>query len=837
MKGKTFRKNLVPAAIRLSAALCTATFCGSAETYYLNKANVSPTALADPQYWKTAGGTTCTAFSYSDDFVAKGIRAYLRPAQSSTGYFLGGSFSIGADGVDGAAMLYLKNASIGFDDYGEVAHGGLLLQRGLLDIGSVGARIFSGTVVGRVEVMAPKNAPFKIRCNLPYPYHLEIAAELDGDADSAFEFGSSLPQAISGIGSAGDSVTNIVLTISGDCESFLGTLAMTGAVNRAGISASGVPEEFASMLVLSNTVFSGEVVLNGGCVLSACDPSNVCSVGTLELRPNSVLMATGGVTRARNTGFPVSRTNAFFNVTQSCNIQGPIYLALPGCEAVPDGTTNRIALLSVPAGTNLDPSGFVIAGGGLPPIPHRFVVDVGQDGRKTLVCEVEPYAVLLTSDSANNFFSTVVSSALTNANAWSDGEVPHAGVSYIVQQRPSLPGTMCLQTLTDNVKNTQYNCIFPGRRLIIGPGCRLISRCGTFRSSDLPLQFLDGSYLIFCNFQCTRFIGGIDVGEGTVGINPYAGNRMDVDRLTGLGTVVAGSMLSNTDSVGGYYCFADASGFNGKISLLTTRAQAVDLSLNRCQHLYVSGDSLGGALESFAPDALYIANSSILGVDATCPTQTLANTVNRGVKVCGEGRIRLENSYDKLRIDWPVTYNGILVKEGAGTLVLGGNALFGDISADVPVSGGTNDIMLAAGTLAVASAGAVDGCRLVVSNGTSLVVSYSSDNADLLAHGLRNVKTTTPFVLEGTDRLPLAADFSEWDGLPPDRLTVGLITVTNNATTLESVRSMVSGRIGVSNFGTHGSVKATLDEKVDADAGLVTFRLTLRCAGAVISFR
>ena len=180
MKGKTFRKNLVPAAIRLSAALCTATFCGSAETYYLNKANVSPTALADPQYWKTAGGTVCTAFSHSDDFATKGIRAYLRPVQSSTGYFLGGSFSIGTDGVDGAAMLYLKNASIGFDDYGEVAHGGLLLQRGLLDIGSVGNGIYSGTVLGRVEVMSPKTAPFKIRCNLSLPYSLEIAAKLVG---------------------------------------------------------------------------------------------------------------------------------------------------------------------------------------------------------------------------------------------------------------------------------------------------------------------------------------------------------------------------------------------------------------------------------------------------------------------------------------------------------------------------------------------------------------------------------------------------------------------------------------------------------------------------------
>ena len=455
MKYSAFKKDIVPVAIRLSAALCVVAFCGSAETYYLNKNDTTTTALADPTYWNMANGTPCTAFSYSDDFAAKGFCANLRPKQSPTGYFLGGSFSIGSDGDDGAAILYLKNTFIGFGDHGEVAHGGLLLQRGILDIGSVGSGIISGTVVGRVEVMAPKSAPFKIRSR--YPYYLEIAAELDGDANSAFEFGSSLPQAVSGINSRGDSITNIILTLSGDCESFLGTLTMTGVVDRADISASGVLDGFASMLVLSNTVFSGGVVLNGGAVLSSYDSSNICSVGTLELRPNSVVMVRGAVGRTDNTGIPVSRTNAFFSVAQSCNVHGPVYLALPGCEALPDGTTNRIALLSVPAGTNLDPSEFILAGSALPHVQHRFVVEVGQDGRETLVCEVEPYAVLLTSDSVSINYTTVVSSALTNANVWSDGEAPHAGVSYIVQQHPSRPGAMYLQTPTDCAKNSTYD--------------------------------------------------------------------------------------------------------------------------------------------------------------------------------------------------------------------------------------------------------------------------------------------------------------------------------------------------------------------------------------------
>ena len=836
MKGRVLQKSFVPAAIRLSAALCAVTFGASAETYYLTKANVSQTALASPQYWKAADGTVCTAISEADDFVANGYRAYLRPTLSSTGYFLGGSFSIGGNGADGSAILYLKNAVIGFEDYGTVASGGLLLQGGLLDIGSVGAGIYQGTVVGRVAVMAPKSAPFKIRCPIAYPYSLVIAARLAGDEDSAFEFGSSLPQAVPGIGGAGDSISNFVLTLSGDCGSFLGTLAMTGCVDRAEMSGSGVPEKFASMLVLSNTVFSGTVVLNGGCVLSAAGPSNICTIGTLDLRPNSVLMVTGGVTRAYNTGFPESRTNAFFHVAQSCTVQGPISLAIPGCEAVPDGTTNRIAMFSVPAGTGLEPSDFTLVADALPPVPHRLVVDVGQDGREMLVCEVEPYAVLLASDNANLPYNTVVASSLTNAAAWSDGEVPHAGVNYVVQRRPYLPGTMSLQTPTDNALNSKYAYTFLGRRLIICSGCRLISRCGTFNSTDLPLRFLDGSHLHFASFQCTRFIGGVDVGEGTFSIQPYAGSSMEVDRLTGAGTVATGTMLSGTDSVGGYYCFADASGFYGKIDLRTTSTSAISMEKERLQHLFVSGNSLGGALDEFTPDALRVADFSVVYLDGTSTTQTLANTVNRGVKVDGVGRFCVSDIADRLRIDWPVTYNGALWKEGDGTLSLGGAALFGDTAADVPAADGTNDIVLMDGTLEVASAAAVDGCRIVVSNDTRLVVAYDPADVEMLRDGLRNVKTATPFVLEDGTTLPLAVDLSALYGdSGPRRVTVGLVTVTNAAETLTAVRAFMPDRVDVS--GVPGPIKTSISESVDAAAGTLTFTLTARPFGTTVTIR
>ena len=834
MNARIFKKNFATVVISLSISLC------EAETYYLIKADGSSgTALTDSQRWKSSAGNVCPEFLSSDDFVVNGKRINFRPAGLLNGYFSGGSLSIGKSSEAGSARLFLKNSFIGFGDYEKVEHGGLLLQKGILDIGNVGAAIYSGTIGGRVEIMALESDPFKIRCPISYPYNLEFAAELVGAENSAFEFGSSLPHDVSGIGSAGDSINNITLTLSGDCETFMGTLTMTGSVERAVLSSSGVPEEFASMLILSNTVFSGKVVLNGGTILSSYDASNVCSVATLELRPNSVIMLHGSVERDSEFGLPESLTNSFLSVMQSCSVQGPIYLALPGCDALPNGTTNRIAMLSFPAGTNIDPSEFILCGGTLPPVPYRLVVDVGEDSRETLVCEIEPYAVLLESDSAQVDYSAVVPSALTNANVWSDGKAPHFGVNYIVQRHPSLPDSlMSLQTPTDCKKNSKYEYTFPGRRLIIGTGCRLISRCGTFRSSDLSLQFLNGSYLCFSTFQNTSFIGGVDIDEGVVGIQPYGGNRMTVDRLSGIGTVATGTIfIQSIDSIGGYYSFADTSNFKGKIRLRTSKAQAVDLSLNRCQHLYVSNNSLGSALESFVPDALLIENSSVLSVDAACPTQILANTVNRGVMVKGEGRVCLENSGDVLRIDWPITYNGILLKEGAGTLVLGGSALFGDISADVPAEDGKNDIMLTGGTLAVASSGAVDGCRIVVSNETKLVVSYSSDNLDLLAQGLRNVKTTTPFVLEGTDSLPLIADFSQWNGLPPNGLTVGLITVANDAAILESVRSMLPSRIKIKNFGPGVSVKATLDEVVDAEAQLVTFRLKISYVGTAIIVR
>ena len=255
------------------------------------------------------------------------------------------------------------------------------------------------------------------------------------------------------------------------------------------------------------------------------------------------------------------------------------------------------------------------------------------------------------------------------------------------------------------------------------------------------------------------------------------------------------------------------------------------------QTLDVCNNALGGALPEFNPAALCLTDESALGVDAASPTQRLENVVNRGVLIDGTGRVLLEESHECLRIDWPISMNGELWKEGAGTLVLGGECLFGSAGAADPSEDTVADIHLKEGVLAIASASAIDGCRLSISNGTSLAVAYSCDNNALLKSGLRNVKTAEPFVLCDVEggKIPLTVDFSSWGDTVPIALEVGLVTVTNKEDIVESVTSMMPETVDM--LGVNSFYKVKMSKAVNSDENTVTFKAALTKVGFTVTVR
>ena len=181
--------------------------------------------------------------------------------------------------------------------------------------------------------------------------------------------------------------------------------------------------------------------------------------------------------------------------------------------------------------------------------------------------------------------------------------------------------------------------------------------------------------------------------------------------------------------------------------------------------------------------------------------------------------------------------NGELWKEGAGTLVLGGECLFGSAGASDPLEDTVADIHLKEGVLAIASVFAIDGCRLSISNGTSLAVAYSSGNSALLKYGLRNVKTAEPFVLYDVEggKLPLAVDFSGWGDTVPIALEVGLVTVDNQEEIVASVSSMMPETVDI--LGLESFYKVKISKTVNSDENTVTFKAALTKVGFTVTVR
>lgn len=810
----------------IAAIAAMTAFCINAETYHLQKNDVKPTALASNEVWRTSGGVLCDEITASDDFVCAGCRIQMRPPTDS-GDFAGGSFTIGSDGSEGNGSIYLPNGvHIGFPDRGQVTCGGLVLRKGVLNIGDTGGTY--GILRGRITVSSPASEPFRILCTLGNRDHtLELDADLCGDAGSAFEYGSVVGRQVCGKFVASGS-TNDTMSLTGGCTNFFGTLCVTNLQKDVVFAVGGAPSAYGARVLLdTDSSFAGKIVVNAGTVLECDGSRDVYEVGSLELRPGSAVVLNGSFEKDPDTGLPSSSRCAMLRIGTSFSATGPVSLSMPGCCPVPNGLTNRFAVLEAPSGTGLDPADFTMAGCACEYVPYSFTVVEAQDGRETLYCEFEPYVSLVKSDNGwSRGHSAMLDSAMTNAASWSDGLLPHPGVNYIVGDGFAVrtPGGT-------NKSKLQFK--FEGKRLIICPGATFVSHCGEFRSSDRPLRFYGGSTLGFAAFQPTLFSGGVELLDGSLSVDAYAGSVFDVDVLTGDGSLKAGT-YTRSSSVAGFYRFRDSEGFTGKIDLQQTKDPRDEEGYYRTQYLQIDSCSLGGRLDVFDPKALRVSDESALTIPDDVQSQTLADDVNRGLFVDGTARAVLDAGKE-LRIDWPLTMNGSLWKQGAGTLVLGGRCMFGESCSADPLSGGEADICLQEGTLRVASSAAVDGCRLVVSNGTTLVLSYTSANADMLRDGLRNVKAAEPFVLCGIEdgKLPVSADFSEWEGPLPDVLEFGLLTVDADSGTLEPVRAMLPGRVEIS--GLAHPCKMSITETASADS--VTFRVRMVRAGFSITVR
>lgn len=822
--------------IVLAGLLAFAGVC-RAETYYLQKSGLG---LVSNEVWKTSGGVECNEITSSDIYVCKGKCLTFRIDAYDGGTFPGGSLVIGSADEMGVGLISQKTgAALTFPNYGIVECGGLVLKNGVLAVADAAGRY--DILKGKITVEATSANPFMIVDKRTYHKssggfaRVEINADFCGAAGSAIEFGSVFQHNIDGLdGGNKTTQTNTTLLLTGTFNNFYGTLAVTNKLQTASITTLGELSSYGSRLKLdTDSVFSGKMVVNSGNVLECATAGKEYQIGGLKLRPGSVLLLNGSTT-LDSRKVPSSTSCASLRITGECQIDGPVMVALPGCTALPDGKTNRIEILTAASSSEINPDDFVLVGCGTSNyetyhlVPNRFVVESGVDGSKTLFCEFEPYAMLIASDKTAQT-SGDYPSAITNGASWSSGVAQAPNVNYVVIGLGSTAMSLRSLRINENGINT---CVFSGKRLIIAKNGKLYADCDVFKSEWNPLRILDGGKILSMQYGDVKFIGGVDLHRGDAAIYMYT-NDFDIDVLTGSGTLKAGCGSDNSRNYSGRYYLRNTEGFMGILLMQQNNTPTP----TKYQKLSVCNNALGGILPEFNPAALCLTDQSTLEVDEMSPTQRLENVVNRGVLIDGVGRVLLEEAHEYLRIDWPISMNGELWKEGAGTLVLGGECLFGSVGASDSSEDTVADIHLKEGVLAIASVSAIDGCRLSISNGTTLAVAYSSGNSALLKYGLRNVKTAEPFVLCDVEggKIPLTVDFSGWGDTIPAALEVGLVTVTNQEDIVESVTSMMPETVDM--LGVNSFYKIKMSKAVNSDENTVTFKAALTKVGFTVTVR
>ena len=526
--------------------------------------------------------------------------------------------------------------------------------------------------------------------------------------------------------------------------------------------------------------------------------------------------------------------------TNSFSHSGKIYVALDITQGQSVGTVTH-TLLTVPVANAFCLDDFectaVPANSDVPFTEGFSVVTNETVGTCSLVysyCYLPEGAVYLNpgdSSAKDNNREAHYSSSLTNAAHWSDGHVPEAGKDYFVR---SVDGSVrALRSLqrdwTDEAGHTARDYTFAGDSLSIARGGMLILCADKMRFNKLRLY--DGAVVHCVNVSppSTKYLSGsIEFASGTVYLREFVNHTLRLEgTVSGSGEICLDG-ANPTGSPKGNYSFAsaDMTAFKGRIRVSNNKGNKSPDFLTTNQFFHVTAESqLGGKLDAFDPAALMLERCGTLLAEASF---TFTTNNNRGLTVSGAGRVTVTNAGHVLTIRTPIAVTGILRKDGPGTLRLGGALTAGE------TAGVENVFELYLGKLRLAHAETMNGMTLAVSNETSIVLEMDPSDPALAAKGVRMEKSATPFVLaEGMSHLPLliaAAGDAPAGGNP---FTHGILTVTNDADVVASVRSMLppmAGRV-------FRGYSQELVETEDAEAGTYTFALRFKKRGLVFSVR
>ena len=225
------------------------------------------------------------------------------------------------------------------------------------------------------------------------------------------------------------------------------------------------------------------------------------------------------------------------------------------------------------------------------------------------------------------------------------------------------------------------------------------------------------------------------------------------------------------------------------------------------------GRNLGGRRDTFAADALKIEHYARVMIRDDV---TLADGLNRGITVGDVGRF-WQPAGKTLTVNQPIVLNGMLVKEGEGTLVLGGNDLTASSDAKVVITNGA---------LKVTHAHALNGAAVSFAAGTKLIIPVGTDaTTDFAKFGAINTLGDDGFTSTATDgKISVAFELPNERSL---KMTAAICTVKSESTLTKDSFALIRPR----------GYSVTLGDPVDNGDGTKTFKVTLKRKGLIVIAR
>ena len=815
-----FRSQRAPflaAALLAAAGLCAMPANANTTWYFNGGQDSRDSGITTPGKWKS-GSTVATAFSADDTYV---VRDASRLRIYGTTSFAGGPMQFGdlSNSTRGGFLLEGSSKTMNFQ-------GGLILDRGYCWVyiglsNSLEAQRDGAIAGGTITVRSSADNPFVIYCNNAAGYNnrrLFITAPMASDAGKGIVVGPAKVGTI-----AYNCGTNFTVGITGDCSAYLGTISVTTAQNVA-------VGKWDVRLGLGDTTVGGKVRMASGTALSAwrstigssANTPTVCTVGSLELAANSMILVDG------NTTAP---TNGIIHVRDELTVAKPVTVKLNYNARTP-GTneTTRLTILTAPSSSRLDARDFTLDLGSTSAEQYYDLI-VEEDAvtqTKSLVVVFGPTVRQMGHYSNENQKDTAYYvSSFTNAAYWSDSKLPHGGAHYY-------SGYRYLRTIVDTALDYEF------------PGLSFTQAGGVFTILTKSFQVPEYVARHYSETQGTSIT--IQLGQnmtadsvktikaerfvaksGNIYLSAFNNQTFVIDgEISGAADFTLRG-VSGTSVPRGYYRFTGLNtNFTGNITIsqLETRPAYFDFTKG-FQTLYVEdGRNLGGAKDDFDAAALKL---SMMGRLSATNDVTLSAGLNRGIYIECVGRLFASEGCT-LAVEWPITMHGKLWKEGNGTLVLGGDARFDSANGNPEAT--SNLFEVAAGTLKVASYNAMDGLETTFDNGTSLVLALDPNDEDLVKYGILNAKTGTPFVLgSGLSKLPLTVDVSAYPVVNGNKFECGLVTVANDAETLQAVRGMMP------NVKPWSDIHQGVVERENAGEGTVTFVLCAERNAFTLIFR